>query len=426
MDDTYRLPYKCMLLWMVSVFDAGIMSTSKPKRHLSNTIPSWLVLMGLLTALGPLAVDMYLPAFPQIAVDLATSEGRVERTLASYLFGMALAQLFYGPIADRFGRKPPLIFGVLLFSIASIAVALSQDIEHLTLWRIVQAFGGASGAVIPRAVIRDHLETRDAAKALSMIMLIMGATPILAPIIGGQVLLFADWRFLFHIMTLCGAALLISTLFTMKESLDKAHTIPLRPKLIAKNYKELLQHRSFLLYSLVAAFGSAGMFAYISGAPRVFISAFEVPITWFGALFGLNAFCLIAASQIGVRLLKYYLPHRILAVAQTIQFSTVMVGLVCTLLGIMNVYGVMAMLMVFMACQGFINPNAAALALSAQGHRLGVASALMGTLQMLCGALSGLAVSSWHTISAVPLVAVLSACVTISWFSGRKALKEMV
>lgn len=426
MDDAYRLPYKCMLLCEVSVFDAEIMSTSKPKRHLSNTIPSWLILMGLLTALGPLAVDMYLPAFPQIAVDLATSEGRVERTLASYLFGMALAQLFYGPIADRFGRKPPLIFGVLLFSIASIAVAFSQDIEHLTLWRIVQAFGGASGAVIPRAVIRDHLETRDAAKALSMIMLIMGATPILAPIIGGQVLLFADWRFLFHIMTLCGAALLISTLFTMKESLDKAHVIPLRPGLIAKNYKELVKHRSFLLYSLTAAFGSAGMFAYISGAPRVFISAFEVPTTWFGALFGLNAFCLIAASQIGARLLKYYLPHRILAVAQTIQFSTVMIGLVCTLLGIMNVFGVMAILMVFMACQGFINPNAAALALSAQGHRLGVASALMGTLQMLCGALSGLAVSSWHTISAVPLVVVLSVCVTISWFSGRKALKEMV
>lgn len=380
--------------------------------------------MALLTAIGPLAVDMYLPAFPNIALDLNTPEGNVERTLASYLLGMALAQLFYGPISDRFGRKPPLLFGVLLFSVASIAVSFSHDIEHLTLWRIVQAFGGAAGAVIPRAVIRDHLETRDAARALSMIMLIMGATPILAPIIGGQVLLFADWRFIFHIMTLCGLGLLIATVLTMKESLDKVNIIPLRPKIIINNYKELLQHSGFLFYSLAIAFGSAGMFAYISGAPRVFISTYHVPTGWFGVLFGLNAFCLILASQIGARLLQYFPPQKILSVAQSIQFSAVIIGLVCTLLGIINLYGVMALLMTFMACQGFINPNAAALALSAQGHRLGVASALMGTLQMLCGALAGLAISSWHTISAVPLVVVLSACATISWLSGRRALKE--
>lgn len=398
--------------------------STKPQRYLSKNIPSWLVLMALLTALGPLAVDMYLPAFPQIALDLNTAEGNVERTLASYLFGLALAQLFYGPIADRFGRKPPLLFGLLLFSIASIAVSFSNNIEHLTFWRMVQAFGGASGFVIPRAVIRDQLETRDAAKALSMIMLIMGAAPILAPILGAQILLFADWRFIFHIMTACCLGLLIAATFSMKETLAKQNIIPLRPKTILKNYKELLQHRSFFFYSLTAAFGSAGMFAYISGAPRVFISAYEVPTEWFGALFGINAFCLILASQIGARLLGYFPPQRILSVAQSIQFCVVMIGLVCTLLGIMNVYSVMALLMTFMACQGFINPNAAALALSAQGRRLGVASALMGTLQMLCGALAGLAVSSWHTISAVPLVVVLSACVTISWLSGRKALKE--
>lgn len=380
--------------------------------------------MALLTAIGPLAIDMYLPAFPSIAIDLNTPEGNVERTLASYLFGMALAQLFYGPISDRFGRKPPLLFGVLLFSVASIAVAFSHDIEHLTLWRIVQAFGGAAGAVIPRAVIRDHLETRDAARALSMIMLIMGATPILAPIVGGQVLLFANWRFIFHIMTLCGLGLLIATALTMKESLNKVNTIPLRPKTIAKNYKELLQHSGFIFYSLAVAFGSAGMFAYISGAPRVFISTYQVSTGWFGVLFGINAFCLILASQIGARLLQYFPSHKIFSIAQSIQFSAVIIGLVCTLLGIINLYGVMALLMTFMACQGFINPNAAALALSSQGHRLGTASALMGTLQMLCGALAGLAISSWHTISAVPLVVVLSACATVSWLSGRKALKE--
>lgn len=397
---------------------------NKSNRHLTRQFPSWLVLMGLLTALGPLAIDMYLPAFPMIAADLQTSEANVERTLASYLFGMALAQLFYGPISDRFGRKAPLIFGLVLFSVASFIVAFSHDIEHLTLWRIAQAFGGAAGMVIPRAVIRDQLDTRDAAKALSLIMLIMGATPILAPIIGAQVLILSEWRSIFYIITACGLALLVATIFYMQETLDPQHVTLLRPKIIANNYSELLTHRGFLLYSLVASLGTAGMFAYISGSPRTFISVFDISPSWFGFLFGLNAFCLILSSQIGARLLNYYPPERLLSLAQSIQLTIVTIGLIATLLGIINIYGVMAMLMVFMACQGIISPNAAALALGAQGHRLGVASALMGTLQMLFGALAGLAVSSWQQLSALPLVVVLAVCVMLSWLSGRKALKQ--
>lgn len=395
------------------------MPNSKPQ--LGRQIPSWLLLMGLLTALGPLAIDLYLPAFPMMAADLNTSEGNVERTLASYLLGLALAPLFYGPITDRFGRKPPLIFGLVLFSIASFMVAFSQDIEQLTLWRVAQAFGGAAGAVIPRAVIRDQLETRDAAKALSMIMLVMGATPILAPILGSQILHFTTWRSLFYFMMLCSGALLLASLFFMRESLAPQDVTPLHPKVIFANYKALLQHRGFLLYSLAAAFGSAGMFAYISGSPRTFITVFNVPMTWFGVLFGLNAFCLILASQIGVRLLNIASPQRLLYLAQNTQLAIVFTGLLFTLFGIMNVYGMMAVLMGFMACQGIINPNAAALALSQQGRRLGTASALMGTIQMLCGALAGLAVSSWQLLSPLPLATVLAVCVLISWFSGRRA-----
>lgn len=399
------------------------MPQSTPRR-LSGQLPTWLILMGLLTALGPLAIDMYLPAFPMMAADLNTSEGNIERTLASYLFGMALAQLFYGPIADRFGRKPPLIFGLILFSTASFVVAFSQDIEHLTLWRIAQAFGGAAGLVMPRAVIRDQLDTRDAAKALSIIMLIMGATPILAPILGGQILHFASWRSLFYIMTLCGTALLVVTIFYMRETLNPEHITPLRPRIILTNYAELFKHRGFLFYSLTAAFGSAGMFAYISGSPRTFITVFEVPVSWFGALFGLNAFCLILTSQIGVRLLNIASPQRLLRLAQNTQLSIVLIGFICTLLGVINVYGMMAMMMGFMACQGIISPNAAALALSEQGRRLGAASALMGTLQMLFGALAGLAISSWQQLSPLPLATILALCVAISWFSGRRAEKQ--
>lgn len=408
---------------LFAVLSQFIMSISTP-RQLTRNFPSWLVLMGLLTAMAPLAIDMYLPAFPAIALDLKTTEGNIERTLASYLLGMALAQLFYGPIADRFGRKIPLIFGLLLFSIASFAIAFTHDIEHLLLWRVAQAFGGAAGAVIPRAVIRDQLDTRDAAKALSLIMLIMGATPILAPILGGQILLFAHWRIIFYCITFCGVALFITTILYMRETLAPQNVIPLRPKIIFSNYKALLKHKPFLFFSMAAGFGSAGMFAYISGSPRTFISAFDVPTHWFGLLFGINALSLIVASQIGARLLNYFSPQQLLSRAQNIQLAIVWIGLLITIFGIMDVYKMMAVLMCFMACQGFINPNAAALALSEQGHRLGVASALMGTLQMLCGALAGLAISLWQDQSALPLSVVLCAAVSISWFSGSRALKH--
>src|SRR5690554_2741753 len=173
------------------------MSDTHPS-HSLTTIPGWLLLMGLLTALGPLATDMYLPAFSAMAGDLNTSHGHIERTLASYLFGLALAQLFYGPLADRYGRKKPLLLGLAVFIIATVGCASATDINHLIVWRIAQAFGGAAGMVIPRAVIRDNFNTRDASKALSIVMLIMGATPILAPILGAQMLLFADWRWIFH------------------------------------------------------------------------------------------------------------------------------------------------------------------------------------------------------------------------------------
>lgn len=195
------------------------MSAAPSRSNLNKKIPKWLILLGLLTALGPLAIDMYLPAFPTIARDLNTTQGNVERTLASYLIGIACAQLIYGPVADRFGRKIPLVFGVALFSLASFGCALSSSIEELSMWRIIQAFGGAAGMAIPRAVIRDKFETRDAAKALSMIMLVMGAMPILAPIIGGQLLRLGSWSLIFVLMGVASLGLCIATIVSLKESL---------------------------------------------------------------------------------------------------------------------------------------------------------------------------------------------------------------
>lgn len=384
-------------------------------------IPGWLLLMGALTALGPLAIDMYLPAFPNIAQGLGASQGEVERTLASYLFGLSLAQLAYGPVADRFGRKKPLIFGVTLFTLASIGCAFTNDVTHLTLLRIVQAFGGAACVVIPRAVIRDNLETRDASKALSLLILIMGVTPILGPILGAQVMFIGGWRGIFVIMVVCGALLVYAAARHMRETLPVEKQIPLNIRNIGRNYWALLQHRQFMFYSLAGGFGSAGLFTYIAGSSRVLIDVYGVDPEYFGFLFGLNAASLIAMSQLSARLLNRHSPEKLLKLAQNSIVIVALIGVALTLAGVLNLWLFMVCLMAFMASQGFVLPNSGALALNHQGRRLGSASALMGTIQMLCGTMAGLAISAWHTDTALPMMGLLLISAAFSWLSGRMA-----
>lgn len=377
--------------------------------------------MGALTALGPLAIDMYLPSFPSIAKGLGVTQGEVERTLASYLVGLALAQVIYGPLADRYGRKPPLMAGLVIFIIASIGCAFSNDIEHLNLWRVLQALGGAAGIVVPRAVVRDNLDTRDAAKALSILLLIMGVTPILGPIVGGQVLLIANWRGIFGIMAFAGLLLLIATARNMRETLPPEKVIALRVSNIARNYWGLLRDRKFICYSLAGGLGSAGIFTFISGAPRVLINIYGVPPQYFGFLFGLGAASLIFTSQLSARLLDRHPPEQLLKLAQITVVAITLLGLSLTLLGWLNLPLLMLCLMGFMASQGFVNPNAAALALSAQGHRLGVASAMMGTVQMVSGAIAGISISYWQSDTPLPLTSILAICMVLSWLFGATA-----
>src|SRR5690606_33994221 len=186
-------------------------------QSLSRSLPGWLILMGTLTAIGPFSIDMYLPAFPAIADSLRVSRGEVERTLAAYVIGLALAQVVYGPLADRYGRKKPVLAGLALYTVASLGCALAGSVQMLTFWRVLQARGGAAGVVIPRAVIRDHYETQDAARAMSLLMLIMGLAPILAPLAGGQLLIVSGWRSLFWLMAAGALALLVATALIMRE-----------------------------------------------------------------------------------------------------------------------------------------------------------------------------------------------------------------
>ncbi|RYH47391.1 MAG: Bcr/CflA family multidrug efflux MFS transporter [Alcaligenaceae bacterium] len=387
-------------------------------------MPGWLYLMGALTAIGPFSIDMYLPAFPTIAAGLDVSRGEVERTLAAYLIGLAVSQIFYGPLADRYGRRVPLMLGLTLYIVAALGCALSPNIESLTFWRFVQAVGGAAGIVIPRAVIRDHYDTQQSARALSMLMLIMGLAPILAPLIGGQLLIFTGWRAMFWVMMLIGAALLLCVIFIMRESLHPDRVVPLRVSTILSNYAGLLKHRRFMFHSLAGGFGQAGMFAYIIGSPRIFIEIYGVAPQHYGFLFGLNALALIVGSQVSARLLRNRTPATLQRGAQHVLLVAALVALGIALSGQMTLVILMICLVGYMASQGFVNPNSAALALNEQGARLGAASALLGTLQLTSGAIAGLVMSAWQAESALPLTTALATCAALSWLAGRRARRE--
>ncbi|AUL15033.1 multidrug effflux MFS transporter [Bordetella bronchiseptica] len=392
-----------------------------PPQTISRSMPGWLILMGALTAIGPFSIDMYLPAFPSIAAGLGVERGEVERTLAAYLIGMAGAQIIYGPLADRYGRKLPMMGGLILYVLASLGCALAGDIQTLTAWRVAQALGGAAGVVIPRAVIRDHYETQEAARAMSLLMLIMGLAPILAPLAGAQLLAFVGWRSLFWLMAAGGLALLLAVALTMKETLAPERVLPLRAGTILSNYRALLAHRGFMGHSLAGGMGQAGMFAYIVGSPRIFIELYGIAPQYYGLLFGANAAALIVGSQISARLLRKSAPATLQQRAQVALAVASLSALALALLGLMSLPLLMACLMGYMFSQGFVNPNSAALALAEQGRRLGAASALLGTLQLSCGALAGLIISIWPAESVLPLAAVLAGSACLSWQFGRMA-----
>lgn len=384
-------------------------------------LPGWLILMGALTAIGPISIDMYLPAFPAIAQGLNATSSQVERTLAIYLLGMAASQLFYGPLADRYGRKPPLYGALSLYIVASAGCAFAPNIEVLTLCRLAQAMGGAAGLVISRAVVRDHYDTQDAARALSMLMLIMGVAPILAPLLGGQILEIAGWRGIFFTITLAAILLLLTLSRVMVESLKPERMIMLSWGNILRTYWGLFTHRKFAAYAISGGMGSATMFGYIAASPRLFIEYFEVSPQHYGFLFGINALSLILGSQISARLLKSHRPDKLLPWALSAMMTAGLCALLLTISGFITLPLLMLCMISFMFCQGFVGPNSAAMALSDQGHRLGSASAMLGTFTISCGALAGFLVSLASTPSPLPLTMIMGGCTTLAWIIGNLA-----
>jgi DHA1 family bicyclomycin/chloramphenicol resistance-like MFS transporter len=368
------------------------------------------VILGGLTAIGPLAIDMYLPALPAIARDLRSTPGMVQVSLAAYFIGIAGGQAFYGPLSDWMGRKPALYVGLLVFTLSSMACALAPRVEVLIACRFLQALGGCAPLVVPRAVVRDHFDEQASVRALSALVLIMGLAPILAPLLGGQLLTRWGWRAIFWVLAAYGATwLAIVTLF-MPESLPRDARRSQPPTIVLATYRRLLGNRAFMGWVISGGMVFSGLLAYISGSSYVFIELFGVPPERFGFYFGANAAGLIAASQLNAWLARRHGARSIVSVVIPCAAVAGVALAAAAVTGIGGFPGILVPLFCFVACYGFTMPNATALAMAPHGAVAGSASALLGTLQFSMGATAGALVGVFSDGTAVPFGAVIAAC----------------
>ena len=360
-------------------------------------MPLWLpVLLGFLSAVGPVSTDMYLPAFPAIEASFRLPEGSAQITLATWFAGLAVGQITQGTLSDRFGRRWPLLVGTVVYTLGTAGCALAPSLASLSACRIVAAFGGSAGMVIPRAVVRDLAEGHAAARLFSRLTLVMGAAPILAPTLGGAVLGVASWRMIFWFGFAYGVLCSLCVALWLPDTLPVAARMRLGLVALLRRYVAIARERSFITHAGIGGFTMFGMFAYLGGSPPVFIELFRVPPALYGVLFGTCAAGYIAASQLNPLLLPRF--------GASVVLRTAVLGLLLATAVLMlnaamrwgGLAGVFLPIALAMFCNGFIMPNAVVGALSRHAAHAGSASALMGTLQFILGAASG-TVIGWLT-----------------------------
>lgn len=369
------------------------------------------VLLGLLTAMGPLAIDMYLPSLPAIGIDLNAQGGQTQATVSAFLAGMAIGQFFYGPASDRFGRKPAILSGVVIYTLASAACALAQNAEQLIAFRFVQAVGACAGGVVARAVVRDQFSHVETARMLSLLMLVMGLAPILAPLGGGLLLNFGSWRLIFGFMAVFGVAVGLATVLRLKESRSEETSLQARSETPVRAYLALLKQRRLMGFAAVGALNGATLFTYIAASPELLIETYKVPAAAFGWVFGLNAAGIIGANQVNRLLLRRHTSEKILARANLCAIGVGAVLALAAVSGFGGPWSVLPLLFLLLSTHGFVQGNAMAGALNMDPLRAGSISALMGTVSFGAGALASMASGVLHDGTPRPMALVMLICV---------------
>jgi MFS transporter, DHA1 family, multidrug resistance protein len=384
-----------------------------------------ILILGLLSAIGPFSIDMYLPAFPVIAANLHTTPEMVSYSLSSYFIGICVGQMLLGPLLDRFGRKRPLYGGLIMYIISSIGSAFAPTIDILIALRFFQAAGGCVGIVAPRAIIRDIFPVHENAKIFSLLILILGVSPIIAPTAGGYITAHFGWHSIFIILSIITFLILLAVIFYLPESRQPDPTFSLKPKPILNSFRKVITHPQFYTYSLTGATASAGLYAYLAGSPFVFMELYHVTGQHYGWIFALIAAGLIASSQLNNLFLRKHTSSRIIRVTLSIQCIVAIVLVAGTYYQWLGLYGTIACIFFYLCCQGFSFPNSSALSMAPFTKEAGSASALMGSIQMALGAGSSALVGILSNGTAMPMTAVMAGCsigAVLILMLGRRAM----
>lgn len=366
--------------------------------------------LGIIGALGPLAIDMYLPDMPQIAADLQVGAGEVQLSLMSFFSGLMIGQLFYGPLSDRTGRKPMIYLGLGIFIISSIGCALASSALHLVAWRFIQGLGGSIGMVIGLAIVRDLYKGREAAKLVALIMVVTGVAPIIAPLVGTGIMAVSAWHTLFIALAVYGAVCLIVVAKVLPETRHAEHRATSRPLDALGQYWQLLFSRNYISYVAVQALSQAGFFAYLAGSSFVFISIYGLTPTLFSLIFAMNALGMVGGSQLSPRLMRWFQPRTIICSALVVYMS-IAVALVLLEGASQLTLPVMSIgLFVMIFAMAVVMPLNGMMALEAYGAISGTAAALMGALQFGAGSLASFVVGAAADGTAGPMLMTITAC----------------
>jgi len=384
-----------------------------------------IIILGLLTALGPFSIDMYLPAFQDIAKSFGTTTAKVDLSLSSFFIGLAFGQLIYGPLMDRFGRKPPLYVGIGLYVLASTGCALSGSVEMLIALRLLQAIGSCAAGVASMAMVRDLFPVKETAKVYALLVLVLGASPLVAPTVGSYLADSLGWQSVFIVLLCIAVVILLAVIFTLPESYKANPSYSLKPGPIIGKFLSVLSHPQFYTYAIAGAIAFCGLFAYVAGSPLIFMDVFHLGKKEYGWVFAGLSVGFIGSSQVNNILIKYFKSEQIVRAALTAQVIIGILFVVGAANNWYNLAGTISMIFMMLCCVGLINPNAAALSMAPFAENAGIASALMGTMQLGLGALASFCIGISNSRSALPMaviVAVSAAVALTVLLTGRKKI----
>jgi DHA1 family bicyclomycin/chloramphenicol resistance-like MFS transporter len=385
--------------------------------------PRWLIpLLGSLVAFGPLSIDMYLPALPAMGQQLQATQGQMQYTLGAFFAGFCVGMLLYGPLSDWLGRRKLLLSGMLLFVIASVLCTQVTQVEQLVALRALQAFGSGAAVVMARAIARDVYTHDELPRVLSLMTLVTMIAPLLAPLLGGALLTFFDWQAIFMLLAVVGCISGLLVLWVLPETLKARPEHSGNILKAFQSYCLLVRDREAMGIIATLAFSFAGMFAFISGSPFVYISYFHIPAQYYGLLFGCNIIGMIAVLLLNVRMLKVYSLPRLLMIQSSAQ---VLFGLLLLVFHQQSLTVLVILIVLFMSLVNAIGTNSLSLLLQQRGQQAGSASALAISLQFGMGALASLAVSWLQDDTPFAMTLVMAVCAALGWIGQRMSVARL-